>query len=167
MRLTNYQRDAFITNVMNDVPSIDYDEQIRTTVVEHFVSLLPPKVRAVWDDKKARGYLTTAHSYAGRVGATVPYYCRHTESADDERARAAAAHLCEARKAQLETRTALRSSLHGVAYSVTTRKALAEKLPEFEKYLPPEAETSTNLPALANVLTDFIKAGWPKEKVAA
>lgn len=37
-------------------------------------------------------------------------------------------------------------------------------MPEAEKYLPKEAKSSTNVPAVANVVADLVKAGWPKGK---
>lgn len=65
----------------------------------------------------------------------------------------------------------LQTRLKGVAYACTTRKQLEEALPEFSSYLPEEeAKAAKNLPAVANVLSDFVKAGWPKSnngKIAA
>ena len=43
------------------------------------------------------------------------------------------------------------------------REALAAMLPEFEKYLPSETPAlDRTVPAVANVVTDFMRAGWPK-----
>jgi hypothetical protein len=50
-----------------------------------------------------------------------------------------------------------------VAEGASTRKALVAALPEFEKYLPAEVEAPVrSLPAIANVVAEFTKAGWPK-----
>ena len=58
----------------------------------------------------------------------------------------------------------LREKLHGCAYAVTTRKALVDLLPEFEKYLPADdASVCRTLPVVQNVVSDFVKAGWPKD----
>jgi hypothetical protein len=66
---------------------------------------------------------------------------------------------------QVEKRKELRSKLQATADAVTTRKALIDLLPEFEKYLPAdEAKAVATLPAVANVLSDFVKAGWPKNQ---
>jgi hypothetical protein len=66
-----------------------------------------------------------------------------------------------------ELRADLHAKIKAVAYSVSTRKALADALPEFEKYLPADdAKAIRTLPVVANVVTDFMKAGWPKEQVA-
>jgi hypothetical protein len=68
--------------------------------------------------------------------------------------------------AQRKQREELESKLGGCVYSVTTRKALVSLLPEFEKYLPADDTAALRpLPVLANVVTDFVKAGWPKNKV--
>ena len=51
------------------------------------------------------------------------------------------------------------------AMSCTTRKALANLLPEFEQYLPEDTPAAIrSLPAIANIVADFSKAGWPKDK---
>ena len=78
----------------------------------------------------------------------------------------------DALKAEMDAsnkaRKALAEKLRAVAYSVTTRKALAAALPEFEKYLPPDdAAAIRTLPVVANVVADFVKAGWPKGKKPA
>lgn len=54
MRLTNYMRDAFVKALMQDVPQIDYDQQIRDLAMKRCVERLPPKVRALWDDPATR-----------------------------------------------------------------------------------------------------------------
>lgn len=43
-----------------------------------------------------------------------------------------------------------------------TLKQARERLPEFEKYPPKDVEKSpTMLPALANLVADLTKVGWP------
>jgi len=64
---------------------------------------------------------------------------------------------------QERQRVALRDKLKRAAASFTTRKQLAEAMPEFEKYLPAdEAAAIRSLPAVTNVVGDFQRAGWPK-----
>ena len=52
MQLMNYMRDAFISAVMQDVPSIDHTEAIRKLVYEDLVSQLPPEVKKVYLNDK-------------------------------------------------------------------------------------------------------------------
>jgi len=167
MKLTNYIRDAFISSAMNDVPSVDYTEKYRTAVLTDAIAQLPLEVRTIWQNPKLMGYLETHTVYpiSRAGGVEVPTLDRHTFKLTP-----VGQKLCEtldnARIAQTTQRTGLEQKLRSIAYSCTTRKALAEALPEFVKYLPAETETTRNLPVIANVVTDFIKAGWPKGKTA-
>ena len=58
----------------------------------------------------------------------------------------------------------LYQKLKGVIEACTTLKKLKELLPEFEAYFPTEAEPTKNLPAVANLVTDMMQMGWPKDK---
>lgn len=165
MKLTNYIRDAFVEAVMDDVPKIDYRAEIERVALNAAVSDMLPKVRAVYDDKTTRDFIETHHHYFDECGGMYLPQLKSWVIAP-----VVHAELKRLRKLQLEQeaqRDSLQSKLKGIAYGVTTRKALATALPEFEKYLPAEIETSRNLPIVANVITDFMKAGWPKDKQAA
>jgi hypothetical protein len=52
--------------------------------------------------------------------------------------------------------------LKGVIESCSSLKQLNERLPEFKKYFPTEEKPVANLPALANVVAELSKLGWPK-----
>ncbi len=165
MKLTNTIRDAFVRAVMNDVPSIDYEEQIRGIVEKDAVAQLPPKVRAIYLDKALRGYVATAwwgRRYGNGCSANIP------SGAPDFKLSDAAQKRVDALSAEAETQNTrardLNTRLRAVAYSVGTRKSLATALPEFEKYLPADEEAALRtVPVIANVVTDFVKAGWPKK----
>ena len=62
MRLTGYLRDTFVRSIIDDVPTIDYDKQVDSLLLEYAVSRLPPLVRRVWDDKELRHYVAV-HQY--------------------------------------------------------------------------------------------------------
>jgi hypothetical protein len=70
--------------------------------------------------------------------------------------------ICEPYKAEDETRYKAERSLAGVVEACSTLKQLKERLPEFTKYYPTEEAPTANLPALANVVADLSKLGWPK-----
>lgn len=161
MKLTNNLREAFIRAAMDDVPHVDYSEQIQSVAQKAAAALLPLKVRALWADNTLRPYVATVYFRGAMLPGT---------NADDNKIRAAAevvvAPLIKAREAQEAARKDLARKLRAVAYSVTTRAALVEALPEFEKYLPADERTA-NLPAIANVVAEFVAAGWPKGKKPA
>lgn len=158
MKLTNTMREAFVRAAMDDVPHVDYSEQIRSVAQKAAAEMLPLEVRKLWASNKLRPYVTTVYF----MGAMLP-----GADADDDKIRAAAeiavAPLIKARDAQEVAHKDLARKLRAVAYSVSTRAALIEALPEFEKYLPADERTA-NLPAIANVVTEFVAAGWPKGK---
>lgn len=61
----------------------------------------------------------------------------------------------------------LEAKLRGLADSVTTLPALKKLLPEFVKYMPEDKQQACKtLPATANVVSDFVAAGWPKQQGA-
>lgn len=161
MRLTNYLRDAFIRAAMDDVPKIDYDEQMRKLVLDDAIAQLPAKVRAVYLDKSTTGFVNTtwAHKYGG---ISVP--CHDDDGfkiSDVSRIKWEA--LKKSNEQQTAQRHELETKLKACAYACTTREALFKMLPEFEKYMPATEEKAIRtLPVVANVVSDFVKAGWPK-----
>lgn len=170
MRLTSSMRSAFIRSVMDDVPRVAYDEQITKLITDDCIALLPEHVRVVWKDKATRPYLETHTAYGERDVGHWRVDNLPATGYDDvkisKEARKEAARLCALDKAQSAARDELENKIKGAAYAFSTRKALAEALPEFEKYLPvDEPAASRMLPVLTNVVTDFMKAGWPKDKV--
>ncbi len=172
MKLTNLIRDAFVTGVMNDVPSkSDNSEAIRKLVVDDMVQRLPASVRKLWDDKANRHWIKTDFNSYGGVSINYPSTERSNawnKPALTPAVQAQVDALYEETTKDQATRAALHAKIKAAAYSCTTRKQLVELLPEFEKYLPEDSAkaTRTNLPAVANLLSEFTKAGWPKNKQA-
>lgn len=166
MKLTNTIRDAFVRSAMNDVPSVDYRQHIVDIVMKEIVDKLPPKVRSVWDDPKTSRYVNRNWNVYGSVSVTHPAEEGNNGHISLTSVNAKKLLEFEQKKtAQTQHRSDLESKLRGAAYAVTTRKALVAMLPEFEKYLPADnAAACRTLPAVANIVADFTKAGWPKGK---
>ena len=159
MRLTNYMRDAFISAAMHDVPQEDFRDQMQTLLTKAAISCLPPKVRAFYDDPATRDFVCQTRLPYGFEYTCVPGLGTLPEGTQEKYTK-----LKEKQKEQNTRLRELRGQLRGVAYSVRTRKALVALLPEFEKYLPADdSATCKTLPAVANVMADFVKAGWPKD----
>ena len=168
MKLTNTIREAFIRAAMDDVPAVDYTEQIRKVAYDDLVAQLPAAVRKVWDDNKLRCYINTTTGRYGGVSITYPAdgdYWREAKPLTKEAA-AMVSDLKAKSDAQDKTRSDLRDKVRSAACACTTRKALVNLLPEFEKYLPSDEAKAQkmNLPAVANIVADFVNAGWPKGK---
>jgi hypothetical protein len=170
MRLTKTIREAFVRAAMDDVPKVDYQAQIHKLIQDDAISKLPPKIKAIALDKDLRHFVRTETHYIegfhiSNARVMHPEYSRSPNV--DEQVKA----LLVEYEDQRQRMKALKTKLTATAEAVTTRKALVELLPEFEKYLPAdEAKALATLPAVANVLSDFVKAGWPKQnqgKIAA
>jgi Nucleotide modification associated domain 5 len=164
MRLTNAIRDAFVRAAMADVPQKSYEKEIHDLIKEDAKKHLPPKVLELIEDPKTREFIKGhSHYIRGYNINNVWLYGSTYERSPKVNAKVEAL-LCESEE-QTERINQLKGKLHAAAYSVTTRKALAEMLPEFEKYLPEtEAKANRSLPVVANIVAEFTKAGWPKNK---
>lgn len=168
MRLTNFLRDAFVRAAMQDVPKIDYQGQAE--------KLARDAIKA----KFAKDFPDMDYAKAGATGwfrgdsIALPYNINNISAnpakgydmlKSDTKLWVKLEELSKLKQEQAAAHAALESKLQAVAYACTTRKQLQEALPEFETYLPAEeAKVAKNLPAVANVLSDFVKAGWPKNQ---
>lgn len=168
MRLTNFLREAFVRAAMADVPKIDYQEQahkyardvIKAKFKEAFPDLPPvTQTQAKWFKDS---YISLPYNICN---INVPFSAGSDMLSKDEKVWAKLEEFSRLHAAENKNRDALRSKLEAVAAACTTRKQLLEALPEFEAYMPAEeAKAAKNLPAVANVLSDFVKAGWPKNQ---
>ena len=160
MRLTNTIRDAFILAVMQNVPREDYDAQVTKLVQDDIRAQLPAKIREIADDPKLRYYLKRETIYTESSFNNVTVYSNGSAKLSDA-AKAELNALTTKARAQSSTRDGLKRRLRSCAYGVSTRKALVEMLPEFERYLPPDDPAALrSLPVVTNVVNEFKVAGW-------
>lgn len=165
MRLTNSIRSAFVSSVMNDVPSIDYIELMRKEANRIGRAMMPPEIAAVYD--KYPKWFKEQWACIGSWYGYGPFPFKDTAfRVEDIQAIQAMDRLKQLEKEQSLALSRLRNQLQQAAASATTTKALAEMFPEFAKYLPAEETKTRNLPAIADVVADFMKAGWPKNRPA-
>lgn len=159
MKLTNNLRQAFVRSAMADVPSIDYHASIGKALNAH----LTAKRIELGIDKVPLNRLKHNYTYMGGqsfacVGLT-DAEVRVIERMPDIVA------LVKNKQEQDEKHRVLSAQLTAAIAGCNTRKQAVEALPEFEKYLPEDAAVAMrSLPAIANVVTDFVKAGWPKNQ---
>lgn len=160
MKLTTAIREAFVRAVMQDVPFTDYKEEIRVFVQAMAATKLPPKIKEIYDDLQLRGYLNTERVYIG--GGYIQYY--GTEDLVLSPDLQEVVNKLEVLKDEQDAKHhALRTKLTAVSRSAKTRQQLINMLPEFEKYLPAdEAAADRTVPCVANVVSEFMQAGWPK-----
>ena len=158
MRLTETLREAFVRAVMADVPRVDYATMIADEARRMSIANMPKWLRdACAEHKELLDHLRTDQDWAS--GASFFLAGPHTEEN-----KAALAKLVAQEKAQCAARLELRRKLEKVVRGCNTTKQLADALPEFAKYLPKENAVDRSVPAVANVVADFMQAGWPGEK---
>lgn len=172
MKLTNYMRDAFINAVMADTPSVDLkaiEEKVHKIAIDDALSRAPTQVKAMWADNKLRPWMNTFYlGFSKRThGAYFSSVCVPCDSPAGAELSPKALSQVQGLGAQRDQAEKKRLELHDMlrraAYGCSTRKQLAEALPEFEKYLPAdEGKALRSLPVVANVVSEFVKAGWPK-----
>lgn len=157
--MTNYLREAFVRAAMDDVPNVDYHEKIRSLVNKQVARYL--KIAGAEGVNVAR----LCNNYQSIAGQS--YYMRGLTDEECTKIRDTAEikELTVLHNQQKERRTILKNTLTSAIGACNTRKQAAEALPEFEKYLPADTPAAMrSLPALANVVSDFVKAGWPKNQ---
>lgn len=189
MRLTKAQKEAFVRGVMQDVPRVDNEDQIRKLLCDEVRKSALPEINHLaesYENLFQTGFAEVAVS-PRRKGEFSTY--RQTQHLQVQlpphqelwrnwytmSALAEEGIISQALKEQLEVlytehqlnkevRESLEVKLINSIANCTTDKQLKELYPEFAKYVPGEEPKTGNLPALANIVTDFVKAGWPKDK---
>ena len=159
MRLDKYAKQAIVKAIMADVPKPDKVKR-RDDLQAAILKAMSPAVRKVF--KECPGALKTAYFndllYDGMRWSTREIVIG--DVSEDKLKELTAPYIDED-----EAIRNAKAKLEGAIEGCTTRKALMTRLPEFEKYYPAEnAPMSKNLPALANVMADLSKLGWPKGK---
>lgn len=172
MRLTNTIREAFIRAAMNDVPEVNYEEEAQKIGKAAISASLPASVQKMIKDPLASEYLNREYITMPRRFSNFYFYAQRNDNSVLQNKHPEVwvqiTELHAKYEQQIKDHNELRNKLSAVANSVTTRKALVAALPEFEKYLPTDEEKAIRtLPAVANVVADFAKAGWPKDQQKA
>lgn len=168
MKLTKFDRQAFVRAVMADIPKEDFLDQMRKVVMDDSIEQLPAQLRQFALDPKTAPYLKTG-TYWSKKSFTYFGDNQHhwTPSPKAQKKIDALREKHDAQELRLDE---VRSKVSASIEACTTLKMAKERLPEFEKYLPQDRgpQKSAYLPAVANLVADLTKLGWPKDtKVAA
>lgn len=159
MRLNSHTKQAIVRSIMADVPKPDYRkryEEIQAAIVK----AMCPEARKLY--KVAPKALSEI--YIGNICYGGDHYRRTVIKGDVTEDTVEA--ICAPYKAEDEARGAVESKLRGAIEGCSTLKQLKAALPEFEKYFPTEVQQTKGLPALANVVADLTKLGWPAKAKA-
>ena len=170
MKLTKQDRELFVDAVMEDVPSIDYDNLAQVAVRDVLLAAAPKPVKELY--KLHPSWLDGNHVRTPDGLNTIYTKLRAPEDSSDTLA-SQYPQLWEQMtewgvkaRAEREERKALRIKLNAMIAGHTTLKSATDALPEFVKYLPWDRDVvkDRSMPAVANVVADLMNAGWPKEE---
>lgn len=177
MRLTNVQKRAFVRAVMQDTPRYNGFEDMEKALNKILLNDYPEDLKNVY-----RKY----PEFIQRIYVNFPGYMNSNskilkpykedirpgqvtllkellrEKIITEEAFKQLKEITDKHDAAYNQFEELETKLRTLVNGCSTLKQLKETLPEFEKYMPVEAAKSKNLPAVTNLVTDFVKAGWPK-----
>lgn len=161
MRLTAHIRRAIVDAILADIPDSDIEDRFEQALNDMIMEQLPPAVAAIYANPTTRHYIAKDawHHFGLFMGRHIP---RSVEVPADFEERHA--KLYAAKRAEDEARGELGAKVRAVVHSCSTSKQFLDRLPEFAKYLPEEAARTPNLPAIANLTADLVKAGWPKNR---
>lgn len=155
MKLTKWDKQAIVKAIMADVPKPDKKKR-KERLQADIVKAMSPEARKLY--KNCPEALRTQHM--GGLIDDGNWYSREIIIGDVKGA------VIEALKKPYEEEDKKYSDaechLKGAIEACSTLKQLNDRLPEFKKYFPTEEKPVANLPALANVVADLTKLGWPK-----
>jgi hypothetical protein len=166
MNLTKTEKENIVRRIMADVPKIDYEKMLSDFVQGEALKLMPPEVRALYDNEETRCYLSCASlnlpgtnlGYAGpifwRRGYNNPstHYTtlhltrRHwNDGADDltktllNNVHAGVVEICRKAEEQFQAHRSMTEKLQTMLSPIRTLKQAKTLLePELHKYLPAE-----------------------------
>ena len=155
MKLTKYQKQGIARAIIQDLPPVDYKkrrEELQAAIVK-LMSAPVAKLYKVYPNALRRTYvdnyvLGESHNDNWIVSGDVT----------DKQVEA----LAKKYRDETDARYAAKRQLERAIDGCNTLKQLRTTLPEFEKYYPTEEQPTKNLPALANVVADLSRLGWPK-----
>lgn len=170
MRLNTYDKKAFVSAAMEDVPNIDYNELCEAEWEKTMKAEMPVIIKDAMK-KHPEWFRPLVVSMPYGINNFYSIYQPAQVNSDawmkkypelNDQIQGYRTKSDE----QAKTRNRLRLKLEAAIGSVSTLKQALELLPEFAKYLPQERDGKVNrsMPVVANLVTDLMAAGWPKDK---
>lgn len=155
MKLTKIHKQAIVRAIMQDTPPHDRAKWARE-IRDAIVKAMSPEVRKLHKTKPdALRKATVMYANEYRTwGDDVPVGDVTKKQIDE---------IVEPYDKQVRERRDMEHKLTAAFEGINTLKQAESAFPEFKKYYPSEAQPTKNLPALANVVSDLSKLGWPKK----
>ena len=157
IKLNTYSRQAILRAIMADVPKPDRAAR-RTKVQAALVKAMTPECRKIYNRTPQA---LVSEPCSELYDSSESWNSRRVVLGDAPKT--LLRDLLKEYEAQDMERYNVERNLKAVIDACSTIKQLETRLPEFKKYYPKEADKTQNLPALANLVADLTKLGWPKK----
>ena len=155
MKFNKLTKQAIVRAIIQDIPPIDKEARA-VAVKDAIVKAMSPEVRKLFKTHP-RALRTASVCYAN------PFRTWGSDEIVGDVTEKQLAEIIKPYAAQEEARAQAEHRLRDAFAGINTLKQALTTFPEFKKYYPTEAEPTKNLPALANVMADLSKLGWPKK----
>lgn len=157
MKLTKYEKEAIVRAIMQDVPTIDRAKR-RTNLQAALVKAMSPEAKKLYSRTPS-----ALRSYNfGDIIYTGSYVSRELIVGDVSKE--IISDLIKPYETEDEAHSDTKRKLNAAINGCNTLAQLKKLMPEFVAYFPSESEPTKNLPAVANMVANLSKLGWPKKK---
>ena len=153
--ITKWDKQAIVKAIMADVPKVDKSKR-REEIQAAIVKAMSSEARKLYKTCPGalRTYCVGETIYTGSWGSRDVIIGDVKDSTLKD--------ILKPYEAEDSHRYEVERKIKYAIESCRTVKQLNDRLPEFKKYFPTIEKPVVNLPALANVVADLSKLGWPK-----
>jgi len=152
MKLTKYEKEAIIRAIMQDVPRTP-EHILKAEIQAAMVKAMSAPIQK----------LHKTHPKALRIASVASWDSGLDYRVDFVVGDADAEKVLEPFEAKKKERDAAHTKLAAIVNGCSTLAQLKKMLPEFISYFPSETSPTKNLPAVANMVAELSKLGWPKK----
>lgn len=167
-KLTNEMRNKIRYSVEAALPSPTADA-MRKRAITVALALLPPTVRAVYDNVETRPFVNVTSFWLDCMTLAVPATTDSDDRSAVHKALGSDAELTalhNAYDAARDLRSAAIQELRNGLIGCSTIKQFVERFPDLAQYAPADIENPSNLPATTAVMDALKAAGLPQPEAA-
>jgi len=155
MKFNKFTKQSIVRAIIQDIPPIDSEARAKA-IHEAIGKAMSPEVRKLFKTHPS-ALRKASVRYAN------PFRTWGSDVTVGDVTDKQLAEICKPYETQEEERAQAERKLGRAFEGINTLKQALTTFPEFKKYYPTEEEPTKNLPALANVMADLSKLGWPKK----
>jgi hypothetical protein len=153
MKITKYEKEAIIRAIMQDVPRTP-DNVLREEIQNALVQGMSAPIQELYKTHPKALRTDFVSSWDSGLSYRVEFVV------GDAKVEKVVKPFVDKK----QERDAAQTKLSAIVNGCNTLAQLKKMLPEFISYFPTETEPTKNLPAVANMVADLSKLGWPKAK---